>query len=391
MAQQLFRAWGGAGGKTGISTHGDVLVNITADGVDLNEVWDEVQQVMEMYNAERKSITDLLSIKTVNIADAIAQSVTSDSFEEATEFGAPRAIRPPSDVLKLGYRFKDYDLALRSSWKFLREATAEQVQAGVTRILESDNKLTTGTVMQRLFDPTQYTNDWQTPCFGLWCGDGMVPPPYLGNTFDGTHTHYLITASTALYPTHVEGLINHVKEHGYGQNPGTTMLVLLNPADFDSSGISAWRANVEVTTGEAPKWDFIPSALMPAYISNEEIHGSPPASDFNNLQVWGSYGSALVIKSYYVPSGYCAVLATAGPNDSANPIGFRQHVNPSYQGLRHIPGPGPYPIQNSFFARGFGVGVRHRGAAAIAQIKASGSYTAPAAGVIPVCSPMPTV
>jgi hypothetical protein len=103
-----------------------------------------------------------------------------------------------------------------------------------------------------------------------------------------------------------------------------------------------------------------------------------------NFDVSGSYGGALVIKSYYVPSGYVAVVATGGPNDSGNPVGFREHVNPAYQGLRHIPGRGPYPIQESFFARGFGVGVRHRSAAAIAQIKSSGSYTAPAAGVIPV-------
>ena len=51
----------------------------------------------------------------------------SDSFEEATEFGVPRAIRPPSDVLKLGYQFKDFDISLRATWKFLRAATAEQV------------------------------------------------------------------------------------------------------------------------------------------------------------------------------------------------------------------------------------------------------------------------
>jgi hypothetical protein len=180
-----------------------------------------------------------------------------------------------------------------------------------------------------------------------------------------------------LIPSDVEGLLNHVKEHGYGVHPATTMLVLLNPTDFQTSGISAWRANVEVATNEVPQWDFIPSALMPAWISNENIHGTPPAAEFNGLEVWGSYGGALVIKSYYVPSGYATVVATDGPNGSANPVGFRQHVNESYQGLRHIPGSGPYPIVESFFARGFGVGVRHRSAAAVAQIKPSGSYTAP--------------
>ena len=116
---------------------------------------------------------------------------------------------------------------------------------------------------------------------------------------------------------------------------------------------------------------------MPAWISNETVHGSVPDSQYNGLDVWGSYGGALVIKSYYVPSGYAAVIATDGPNGSANPVGFRQHVNTAYQGLRHIPGTGPYPIVESFFARGFGVGVRHRSAAVVCQIKASGSYTAP--------------
>jgi hypothetical protein len=93
-----------------ISTHGDVLVNRTADGVDLNEIWAEVQTVLELWNNERTNITDLLSFKTVNVADVVPQSWTTDSFEEATEFGIPRAIRPPSGYLRLGYPFKDFDL-----------------------------------------------------------------------------------------------------------------------------------------------------------------------------------------------------------------------------------------------------------------------------------------
>lgn len=78
--------WGGSGvGDTkGVATRGDVLVNMTADGVDLNQIWAEVQEVNSLWNAERKSITDILSFQTVNVADAIAQSITSASFEEAT-------------------------------------------------------------------------------------------------------------------------------------------------------------------------------------------------------------------------------------------------------------------------------------------------------------------
>ena len=71
-----------------------------------------------------------------------------------------------------------------------------------------------------------------------------------------------------------------------------------------------------------------------------------------------------------------STLTVLGAGGS-NPVGFREHVNPAYQGLRHIPDNGPYPIQSSFFGRGFGTGVRHRGAAVVCQITTNGSYTAP--------------
>ena len=57
---------------------------------------------------------------------------------------------------------------------------------------------------------------------------------------------------------------------------------------------------------------------------------------------------------------------------------MREHTNTAYQGLRHIPGHWHgYPLQDSFFARGFGVGTRHRGAAIVCQITASATYVAP--------------
>ena len=84
--------------------------------------------------------------------------------------------------------------------------------------------------------------------------------------------------------------------------------------------------------------------------------GPTPPDKYNNLDVWGSYGGALVIKSLYIPRGYAAVVATGGPNSDVNVVGFREHVNEDYQGLRHIKGNGPYPIQDSFYVRSFRVG-----------------------------------
>lgn len=66
-----------------------------------------------------------------------------------------------------------------------------------------------------------------------------------------------------------------------------------------------------------------------------------------------------------------------GLDSDMNPVGFRQHANPAYQGLRHIPGHGPYPLQDSFYARGFGTGTRHRGAAVVMQVTTNANYTPP--------------
>ena len=62
----------------GISTQGDVLVNMTSDGVDLNQIWAEVQNVLELYNKERSAVVQLLSYPTAQVADAVPQSISSD-------------------------------------------------------------------------------------------------------------------------------------------------------------------------------------------------------------------------------------------------------------------------------------------------------------------------
>ena len=81
----------------GISAQGDVLVNQTSDGVDLNAIWAEIADALALYNTERSAVAKLLSYPTIQVANAVPQSISSDSFEEATEFGVPRAIRPPSE------------------------------------------------------------------------------------------------------------------------------------------------------------------------------------------------------------------------------------------------------------------------------------------------------
>ena len=249
----------------------------------------------------------------------------------------------------------------------------------MTRCLEADNKLVTGTILRRLFTPATELNDWNHTCYPLWNADGMSASALSWENVPRRPYPLPNLGVNSYRQQDIEVMIRHVKEHGYGTQPGSQFLIFAHPDDVDAATMTAWRAGVEYRTGgPLPRWDFIPSALMPAWISDEQVHGPVPNADFNGLQVWGTYAGALLIQSNFVPKGYVAVVATNGPNSDLNPVGVREHTNAAYQGLRHIPGSqNGYPLQDSFFARGFGVGTRHRGAAICIQITTGGTYTAP--------------
>ncbi|WP_234802258.1 hypothetical protein [Mycolicibacterium fortuitum] len=327
-----------------------MLVNQTNDGVSLDDLFIEITDVISLYNEHRTTLANLLSYTTTNAADAVPQNVQSEHFEEATEFGVPVGVSDPS-YLKLGFSWKDWDLGLRMTWKYVRDATSEQIQNRVTRALEADNRLVNASILQRLLDPTVFFNDWGHSCYGLYNGD-MKPPDHMGRTFAADHTHYLTTQSTTLDSLDVELGCRHIAEHGYGSTQSARFLLLAHPNDVEASKITSWRAGVEYATGKVPKFDFIPSSNAPAYLCNETVHGAAPPPDYHGLDVTGSYGKALLIESYFIPQGWCSVVATGGPGSTNNPVGFREHINPSYRGLRHIPGCGPHPLVASFLARG---------------------------------------
>ena len=363
------------GAEGGYGTQGEVLINVTADGVDLNVIWAEVAQVITAWNAERSALSSLLAFSTTNTADAIPQSRLEDSFEEASEFGQPESLAPPSEYALMGYTFKDYDKALRYTRFFLRDATAEQVRSVLNYALEADNRLTTGTILQRLFSPTQGENEWGHSVYGLYNGDAMVPPAYLGKEFATAHQHYLVSGGAVIDSGDLEQASKLVTEHGFGTTPNSRLLALMNPAQAEV--VSTFKAGEENATGIVAKHDYIPSAGAPAYLQPDNIVGQVAPEKYNGLAVQGSYGPVWVIQSDFIPEGYFSVVATYGPNSPDNAIGFRQHQNPVYQGIRIIPGATDYPLQDSFLSRAFGVGTRRRGQAAVVQIKASGTYDVP--------------
>lgn len=365
------------GADAGINTEGDALVQVLADGTDLNAIWAELRQLLATWNTERSAIAQLLAYDTTNTADAVPQSVVDESFELASEFGEPTSLRVPSEYLLLGYSLEDYDRATRFTWKALRRMTAEQVRSSVDAVLAADNKLVNGLIMKRLFDNTHGENEWGHTTYPLWSGDGVVPPTWAGKTFTSDHTHYLSSGATVLDSGDLETAYAHVIEHGYAEELPSQLLVFVHPDQ--EKVISKFRAGTQNANSAIASYDFVPSAASAPYLLpvGQQIQGTPVAGTYNGLQVQGSYGPGLIIRSYYIPANYLLVVAAAGANHPANPVGLRHHTNATYQGLRQIPGRVPaYPLQDSFFARAVGTGVRHRGAAVVTKI-GTGEYTIP--------------
>ncbi len=378
------------GGRMGIHAAGDVisantLVSQLADGLSLDELWDEFSTILNFWNTERLSVSDLLSFRTTLAGEAVPQSVSIGSFERATEYGVSVAQGPPIEALVLGYDRHDWDKRSSFTWKFLRGSTIEQVRTVFEAILHADARLVSGRVLRRVLDPAPTHNEAGWSCYGLWSADGMVPPPFGGNTFTGTESMYIPSGAATLDSADIEDAVKKVQSHGYGLSDGSNgqMLIIANPAEAEL--IRTWRAGQPSRSGGPnARYDFVPAVQAPAHYSADTLVGQPVADNFNDVKVLGNYDVSLLVESWVLPVGYVIVVASAGRNASGNVVGLREHPDAAQQGLRQIAGTGPYPVVDAHYARCFGVGTRHRGAACVVQVTTGPTYSPPPPDAVPI-------
>lgn len=364
--------------QEGILTQGD-LVTVTADGIDLNALWNSFAESIGIYNEAMDDLIALLTYPVTVPVEPVVQ-IGETTFEEATEMGVPRGAGLPIEVFQMGYDLRHYDKRTAYTWMFLAEADARQVEAIHESILWADKRLVFKKVMEALFDNRTRRANIRNQAYNvypLYNGEGVAAPRFKNNTFTENHTHYVVSGNSAIDPSDVEDLMELIAEHGYSPQAGTSFLLLANKAETDT--IRQFRRGVN-TNGVAAGYDFIPSPTQPAMMlpNAEGLLGNQPAPSFGGLGVIGSYGFWNIVEEDYIPPGYLVGIGYGGRFNLGNPVGLRQHANPAMQGLRIIPGNYQrYPLVDGFYARSFGSGVRQRGGAAIMQIKASGEYEIP--------------
>jgi hypothetical protein len=367
----------------GINAKGDLLTR-TKDGRDLNSLWADYQAVLEAYNAQRSALVGFLTYPQTEPVEEVPIVSTGGKFEKASQFGRPVGIRTGVGHYSMGFPFDWYDKAAEFTWQFLASATSQQVDSIQNAVIEADSITLFNAVMKTVFDPTNKSANINQNAYNVytfWNNDGVVPPPYRSNTFAGTHTHFFTTNGATLEATDLDDLIEKVTEHGYTKTLGYRIVVMINKAQ--SPTIRAFKSAamnggvVDATHGD---WDFIPSLGTNAMLlpQNQLLLGNQVGNTLEGFTVIGSYGDALVVEEDYIPAAYLLCFATGGIENLANPLGMRQHENPELQGMRLVKGPQPdYPLIDSYYIRGFGLGVRHRGAAAVLQVVVGTTYTAP--------------
>ena len=377
----------------GYAARGDLLTR-TRDGQDLNAIWDAYAAALNEFNEARQPLVDLLSSRVNDIVDDITNPGT-ERFERQTEYGIAQSVRPVPTVASRAYPFDWYDLRHGYTWRYLIKATQKQLDSVLNVAMEAENALVFEQVTKALFNNANRTatvDGIVTPftVVALYNNDGSYIPPYKGQTFPGSHNHYLSSGSNvgqvAFDPQDFLDTAGTVEHHGFTKAQGYNIIFLMNPADAAASVVKFRRGVVFASGGAATVeslYDFIPTQaqnqtllLPPGYT----LSGGLAPNSFAGLDVVGSWGPYLIVQDYQVPAGYMVAAATAGSSTELNIIGIREDENPSLQGLILKPGDNSnYPLIDSHFIRGIGAGVRQRGAAAIMKLDASGgAYTVPA-------------
>lgn len=366
--------------QEGMLTQGD-LVTVTADGIDLNALWNAFSESIGIYNEAMDSLIALLTYPVTTPIEPVVQ-IGEVTFEEASEMGIARGAGLPIEVYQMGYDLRHYDKRNAYTWMFLADADARQVEAIHNAVIWADKRNVFRKVMEAIFDNRVRRANIRNNAYNvypLYNGSlDVAPPRYKNNTFDTSHNHYVVSGNAAIDSSDLEDLMELIAEHGYNVQAGTQFLLLANKAEVDV--IKTFRRGVVNNNSITAGYDFIPAPNQPPMIlpNAEGLLGGQVEDVWNGIPLVGSYGFWRIAEEDYIPAGYLLGIAFGGRFNLMNPVGLRQHQNPAMSGLRIIAGNNQrYPIIDGFYARSFGTGIRQRGGAAIMQIKASGSYDIP--------------
>ncbi len=177
-------------------------------------------------------------------------------MQDAGEFHTPEAqkVTPGATV---GFPLKRYEMAIQWTRDWFLNHTVDEMVGQFDAALAADRRRVVRDIKRAIFNSSNFTHsDYLVDRVDLAVkrllnGDGQpVPISAEGVTFDAsTHTHYLARAGGALANSDVVSLIEHVVEHGFGNN----IKIYINRAQQSAiEGFADFAAYTEARIINAP-------------------------------------------------------------------------------------------------------------------------------------------
>lgn len=293
------------------------------------------------------------------------RSGSGGGMSERTEYQYSDAQRAATSGHMLP--IKSFDRGLGWSFDFLRKARASQLEADIADALYDMRDNWEAQLLQRFFDSSENAigSGYNVPFVN---GNGgnvvMTPPPYAGQTFSDSHTHF-DRKTTTQQAQALEAGAKHLWEHGiFG--PYSAIIPFADIGTYTAlSGFIKPNRGVEYISVGAN------APYAQAALEDERFIGLYE-SDYGLVRLW---------ITPHLPTNYLGIYKPYGINDPRNALKVR-YANDLGAGAILMRGEGfrQFPLEHAIVLHEFGVGVGNRLNGYACHFAASGGYVAPSIG-----------
>jgi hypothetical protein len=274
---------------------------------------------------------------------------SSNGFKGFTEYSRPDAARADTEGHMIP--LKDYDRGLGWTWKYLKKARMDQVQADIADAIKDARDIWRQKLLGRLLQrgDDSVGSAGYSPGFATAASSTDVdftPPAFGGTSFDSDHEHYVGITGGAFTTAVFEDAKDELREHGH--EPPYEFII--GPTD---------ESTVRGLTGFVPvneSWVEYGALQDRAIMTPQSVApGLYPIGAINDFRVWVLRG---------MPQYYGFGWKPYGPNSQRNPLRVRLDKGVLRPQFVAMPDPragnATSPLQYMMLYTEFGVGVMDR-------------------------------
>lgn len=331
-----------------------------------NEAYLAIQEQFDAYNAEVQNMLADLVEPTTDVLRVFGPGGDVGTVEDLDQGGSPDAQKVALGY-NVGFPLRRIGRALQWDYDWTLRTSMVELDDQITAIMGADRLAVIRAIKRAVY--TSSNNSSYVDRLGLRPGitlpikaafnnDGLIPPPGPnGETFLGTHTHYLYstTFTEAAAKTQIDTVIEH--------RLGGTIRYYINRAN---------ETTVRAFT------DFLPlfASYVNVSIAANTAQGTLDVQDVNNRMI-GYFNGAEVWVKPWVLANYPIALRVGLP--AFKPLVFRKLMDgPGFGDLTLAYQNKLFPLYANGWTRNFGIGVWTRDAISVSEMNDGDSaYTIP--------------